>query len=156
MELFENYFTAVAVTHPDLLHDEAEGGNKSFFIIEDWDNPQDVLEAIGRQAGEHIMVLEDFEDHVSDNGYDNNTIGVSSAFAILKHVSDKRGDKKEAKNECRAIALGIIRKLKSDTMYGQLLGKNVVFKLDSKGFAVGPVMSGWYGWRYSFSWQEQL
>lgn len=152
MEIFESYFENIAKKHTALQHDPE--GLQSFFIIEDWDNPTEVLKAVGRQVGETIMILEDFEDHLTDNDADNNTAIISSAFSILQFVSDKRGDKKTAKENCRRIGKSIAHKMKFDGMNGVLAEQRITCKLDSKGFPVGPVMSGYYGWRYSFSWVQ--
>lgn len=151
-DFFEDYFENIAKKHTALQHDV--DGKKSFILIEDWDNPQEVLKTLGRQAGDYIMILEDFEDHLSDNDRDNNTISIASAFTIIQHVSTSRGDKTAAKRNCRGIGRSIAHKLKLDGISGVLAESNIICKLDSKGFPVGPVMDNYYGWRYSFSWLE--
>jgi hypothetical protein len=152
MEFFEEYFEGIASKLVAIQH--GLNGNKGFFLIDDWDNPTEILKEAGRNITDRILILEDFEDHLSDNYSDNFTGEIYSAFTVLEHVSDSRGDKKEAKYRCRAIAKKIAHKLKLDGMDGILAERRIICKLDSKGFSVGPVLSNYYGWRYSFSWKE--
>jgi len=150
MSFYKDYFENIARKQASIRHEE--NNKECFFYIEDWNNTQPIAQKLARQAGNAILVLEEYDDEVNDSNADNNRVSIYGAFVVIKHVSDSRGDKDTAKEDCRRIAKSIVHKLKWDALNGVLNTQKIVCKMDSRGFSVGPVFNNYWGWRYSFAW----
>jgi hypothetical protein len=154
-QFYTNYFQGLAERNKAISH--IEGQHKSFFVIDDVNDMKEVQESIRKTLKTPALLLEVFEDDLTDKGSDNNMECYYGALAVVIRVSTKDTVAiRTARQQARAIAKQIVFKIKRDGMYGVLAAQNIIAKLDSKGFPVGPVADNCYGWRYAFTWYSPV
>ncbi|MGB4776635.1 MAG: hypothetical protein WBP45_15765 [Daejeonella sp.] len=152
---YQDYFKGLAENLKAIGH--VDDTHEAFFVIEDMDNMQEVQEAIRRRLKTPALLLEDFEDDLTDENADNNQERLIGAFSVIIRV--EKNDtllKRSAKADARKIAREIVFEMKRNTLNGLLADNGIICKIQSKGFGIGPVADNCYGWRYSFMWMASM
>lgn len=150
-----DYFEGLATRLKAIAHNETS--HKAFFVIESVDDMREVQESLRRNMVTPALLLEEFEDDLSDNNADNNREVIRGAIAVIVRVSAKDVVSiRDARNQARAIARKLVFKMKRDSINGYLAENGITAKLESKGFGVGPVADNCFGWRYDFTWSSSL
>ncbi len=153
---FESYFQNIA-NKLKFIGPVAEGsGKQNVFFIDSLDNLSELNDAMRRKAPATLLIVELFEDQLTDQNADSNRALITSAFAVLQQVPAKAdiSARRIAKAQCRDQARKIAHRLKFDALNGELYEQNILCKLQNKGFEVGPVADSYFGWRYTFEWNS--
>jgi len=155
-DFYIDYFTNMAQKVKAISDDPAEK-KRAFFVIEDMDSIPEVQEAIRSRLKPCALLLEEFDDDLTDNNADNHQEFLHGAFAVIIKVGQGTAvDRRSARKTARAAGKLIIAEMKREALDGVLSDQGIIVKIQSKGFGVGPVADNYYGWRYTFTWQSFL